>query len=117
MNKFLAYSVIAILLGSVIMVVPLAVLGPDNLVPDDKQYNVLSAGEENSERNNPPPDSQSLTGQPNGTDNYDNSSRGFNHETEVALGAASGLSSMGLMIVPGFLVALGVFVYLKKRTV
>ena len=118
MNKFLAYSVIAILLGSVMMVVPLAVLGPDNLVPTDSNHDVLWAGEENAERNDCPPDAQSLPTNPNSTDTYDNSSKYFVHPTGTEeADLASGLSSMGLMVVPGFLVALGVFVYLKKRTV
>jgi hypothetical protein len=116
-NKFLAYSVIAILLGSVMMVVPLAVLGPENLVPTDSNHDVLWTGEENAERNDCPPDAQSLTTKSNGTDTYDSLSERGGHETELALDTASGLSSMGLMVVPGFLVALGVFVYLKKWTV
>ena len=116
MNKFIAYTVVAILLGSVMMVFPLAMLGPDNLVPDDKQYNILGAGEENSQRSDCPPSSEGTTQQSNGTDTYHNSSQNFVHETEVSLNTASGLSSMGLMVVPGFLVALGVFIYLKKRT-
>jgi hypothetical protein len=115
-NKFLAYTVVAILLGSVMMVVPLAVLGPDNLVPDDGKYNTLGAGEETAQRN----DSQldTLTIPPsNGTETYDNSSQYFVHQTESeGADVASGLSSMGLMVFPSFLVALGVFVYLKKRT-
>ena len=117
MNKFLAYSVIAILLGSVMMVVPLAVLGPDNLVPVDSNDNVLGAGEENAERSDCPPESQASIPQPNGTETCDNTSQYFVHETGLSdADVASGLSSMGLMVVPGFLVALGVFVYLKKRT-
>ena len=117
MNKFLAYTVIAILLGSVTMIVPLAMLGPDNLVPADSNHNVLASGEENVERKDPPPDSLA-TQHPNGTENYDNSSTYFVQEKGLnEADVASGLSSMGLMIVPGFLVALGVFVYLKKRMV
>jgi hypothetical protein len=117
-NKFLAYTVIAILLGSVTMVVPLALLGPDNLVPDDKRYNTLGAGEENVERSDCPPSSELTTQQANGTETYDSSSDPPSFESGLGeADVASGLSSMGLMIVPGFLVALGVFVYLKKRTV
>ncbi len=118
MNKFLAYTVIAILLGSVMMVVPLAVLGPDNLVPDDKKYNTLGAGEETADSNNVPPSSELTTQQQNDTETYDNSSNPPPSEPVlVEADVTSGLSSMGLMIVPSFLVALGVFVYLKKRTV
>ncbi|MBN1784507.1 MAG: hypothetical protein JW815_02080 [Candidatus Bathyarchaeota archaeon] len=115
MNRFLVYSVIAILLGSVTMVVPLALLGPDNLVPAASNDNILGAGEGTTERNDVVPSFDVTTQQSNGNEMYDNSSeisvRTSLGETDVA----SGLSSMGLIIVPGFLVALGIFVYIKKR--
>ena len=44
MNKILAYTVIAILLGSVTMVVPLALLGPNNLVPADTTNTYSGSG-------------------------------------------------------------------------
>ena len=103
-NKILVYTVIAILLGSVTMVVPLALLGPSNLIPDDK--NVLTSTEPSSE-------------QSGDTETYDISpteaarSESTVGETDVA----SDPSSIGLITVPSFLVALGVFVYLKKRII
>jgi hypothetical protein len=113
-NKILAYTAIAILLGSVTMIVPLALLGPNNLVPADSTDNLLGSGEEKLERNGTLACPDATAQQTDGTGTYDISS------SESGVGkadAASGLSSIGLMIVPGFLVALGVSVYLKKRMV
>lgn len=114
-NKFLAYTVIAILLGSVTMVAPLALLGQDNLVPSASKDNVLGASEGTAERNDTFVSPDVSTQQTEDTGTYVPSEIS---SFESGLGKAdvtSGLSSMGLMIVPGFLVALGVFVYLKKR--
>ena len=115
MNKILAYTMIAVLLGSVTMVVPLALLGPDNLIPADSNDNLLGSAEETSTRNSsfaPPPDEATQQTEDYGTFNVSSSESGIG-EADIA----SGLTSMGLMIVPSFLIALGVFVYLKKRTV
>lgn len=114
MNKFVIYTVIAILLGSVTMVVPLALLGPDKLVPADSNYNTLGAGSGIEERNDVPPSSELTTQQQNDTETYDNSSGMSTTEKSLGVDIASALSSMGLIIVPGFIVALGVFVYLRK---
>jgi hypothetical protein len=110
-NKILAYTVIAILLGSVTMVVPLALLGPNNLVPADTTNTYSGSGEELSERKDTLAPSEATTQQTNETCPSYSQDSGLG-EADVA----SGLSSAGLMIVPGFVVALGVFVYLKKRT-
>ena len=117
-NKILVYTVIAILLGSVTMVVPLALLGPSNLIPDDKYINTES-GEETFERNDALSSPEASAEQIDGTETYDKSppeaakSESSLRGTDVA----SDLSSIGLMAVPSFLVALGVFVYLKKRMI
>jgi hypothetical protein len=112
LNKILVYTVIAILLGSVTMVVPLALLGPNNLVPAESTDNLLESGEEKIERNGTLACPDVTPQQTDGTGTYTiSSSESGVGEADVA----SGLSSIGLMIVPGFLVALGVSVYLKKR--
>ena len=110
-NKILTYTVIAILLGSVTMVVPLALLGPDNLVPDDTTKTYSGSGEELSDSRDTFAPSGATTQQTNDT------CPSYSQDSGVAKAdVASELSSMGLIIVPGFLVALGVFVYLKKQT-
>ena len=115
-NKFLVYTVIAILLGSVTMVAPLALLGQDNLVPAATNDDVLWAGDGTAERNDTLIAPDASTQQTEGAGTYDNSSESPSFESGLGeADVASGLSSMGLMIVPGFLVALGIFVYLKKR--
>jgi len=119
-NKILVYTVIAILLGTVTMVVPLALLGPSNLIPDnDYTDTVPESSVETFERNDVLTSPEPSAEQSGGTETYDSSSKesvgseSSLRETDVA----SDLSSIGLMTVPSFLVALGVFVYLKKRMI
>lgn len=115
-NKFLVYTVIAILLGSVTMAVPLALLGPDNLVPTASNDNIFGARDGTAERNDTLISPDATPQQTEGTGTYDASSEKPSFESGLGKAdVASGLSSIGLMIVPGFLVALGIFVYLKKR--
>ena len=116
-NRFLAYTVIAILLGSVTMIVPFALLGPDNLVPTTSNDNVLEVSEGTAERNDVAPSFDATTQQQNGNETYDNSPENSVPTSLWETDVASGLSSIGMMIVPGFLVALGIFVYLKKRVI
>ena len=119
MNKILVYTVIAILLGSVTMVVPLALLGPSNLIPDDNYLDTVpESGGETLERNGLLTSPEASAEQSADTESYDNSAKepaaaeSTLRETDVA----SNLSSIGLITVSSFLVALGVFVYLRKRT-
>jgi hypothetical protein len=115
MNRILVYTVIAILLGTVTMVAPLALLG--TIEPIGEGGNTVTSIESEGgtlERNDmltvpespeaAPEPSETLSGEPELCDAKLN-------ETD----AVSGLSSIGLMIVPSFLIALGAFVYLKKR--
>ena len=116
-NKILAYAVIAILLGSVTMVVPLTLLGPDNLVPANSTDTVPGSDNETFERNDSLASPNATAQQTDGTGMYDNSSEIPSFTSGLGKADfASGLSLAGLMVVPGFIVALGVFVYLKKRT-
>ena len=117
MNKFLVYTVIAILLGTVTMTVPLALLGPYDTIPEGN-YNVSEANGGTLERNDmlasPKAPIEPLA--PETFDAVPEKPEGYEitlSETDVALD----LSSIGLMIVPSFLIALGAFVYLKKRMV
>ena len=118
MNKILAYTVIAILLGSITMVVPLALLGPNKLVPVDSKDNAPGSGEETYERNDALAFPNITSQQTDSIGTYDKSSSPPSFESGLGIADVnSGLSSVGLMIVPGFVVALGIFVYLKKRQV
>jgi len=119
-NRILVYTVIAILLGSVTMVVPLALLGPSNLIPDNNYTDTIpESGEETFERNGVLTAPEATTEQLGGTDTYDDSSKEVSagESSLKGTGVASDLSSIGLITVPSFLVALGVFVYLKKRMI
>ena len=127
LNKALVYTVIAILLGSVTMLAPLALLGdssPDEI--PDYTLTVPEAAEQNNQ-NRVCEDNQTLKGGEFSAENWTrpdeqsastDSSASSPPEYFVTAGTdenASDLSPIGLMTIPSFLVALGVFVYLRKR--
>jgi len=119
-NRILVYTVIAILFGSVTMVVPLALLGPSNLIPDNNYTDTIpESGVETFERNGVLTAPEASAEQSGGTETYDNSSKEPSTCESSLKGTdvASDLSSIGLITVPSFLVALGVFVCLKKRMI
>jgi hypothetical protein len=87
------YIGLAILLGTITMVAPLALLGPEDPITDTEDtLTVPEYTVRNSEVEEP-----------------DNQDRSYDDSK------TSDLSPIGLMTVPSFLVALGVFVYLRKR--
>jgi hypothetical protein len=89
MKKALLYGLTAILLGTVTMVAPLMLLKPT-------YYELItSRGGENAKSS--PAFLEALD------------------EGEGTYGEVGALSSAGLMLIPGFLLALGVSLYLKKR--
>jgi hypothetical protein len=102
LNKAVVYTLIAILLGTVTMITPLALLGPE-AYPNSS----LTAGASNKEL-----DSQGLLDTPRGNDNY--SSAPDSEQTATVI--PSDLLQVGLLILPGFIVALGVFVFFRKRS-
>ena len=118
MNKILVYTVIAILLGTITMVTPLAIQKPSDhtLTGKDSVTNAEPDAEAVERENmfaNPEEPSASLEDQeildslPEKPAAY----KTAGNEEDVA----SSLSSIGLMIVPSFLIGLGVFIGLKKR--
>ncbi|PVX23019.1 MAG: hypothetical protein CW691_11935 [Candidatus Bathyarchaeum sp.] len=118
MNKFLVYTVIAILLGTITMVAPLALLEQPVPVPESK-FTVSEGNEETLQRGEMLEAPEATLG---ASSDDDQKTYGEPPEetvwcdTNLSLAdAASGLSSIGLLVVPSFLVALGVFVYIKKR--
>ncbi|PVX25027.1 MAG: hypothetical protein CW716_08860 [Candidatus Bathyarchaeum sp.] len=139
MNKVILYVGLAILLGTVTMIAPLALLSPEQTIPDDKnsltvpEFTVTTSeptepneqdfGESKSlDAGNysiqsvPPPEPAPIkpvepTRTPPETDVQP-------EEPELVVRTAddiTDLSPIGLLTVPSFLVALGVFVYLRKR--
>jgi hypothetical protein len=139
MNKVMLYVGLAILLGTLTMVAPLALLEPSNTSPEDNNLlttpeyvgTVPGPAESNEEEkffggdNSPEagnysvqtttPEPAPATPAPSESD----STRDVTpEETELVLKTADNhtdLSPVGLMAVPSFFVALGVFVYLRKR--
>ena len=129
MNKIMLYVGLAILLGTVTMVVPLALLGPSDTsdaLPDDKFIVTVPETAEPNDLERSQLEGKTLGGgnytiqssTPEPTPEPATPSDVSPQEPELTMKTAespSGLSSIGLMAVPSFLVALGVFVYLRKR--
>ena len=133
------YVGLAILLGTVTMVAPLAVLGPNETIPDTRNGDIpefivtapeetepsvegnvlgmnktLEAGNYSIQTTTPEPEPV-IPMEPSESATVPEVS-----PTDIDLGFRkadnpSDLSSIGLLTVPSFLVALGVFVYLRKR--
>ena len=132
MNKILVYTIFAILLGTVIMTAPLAVLEPIQPLP------LTTVGDNNkileSERGTlggndmltnqtledpsvdytpePAPELPMESTTPSEPLPEESQLCDLTSDTSLAI---SGLSSLGIIIVPSFLVSLGLFVYFKKQ--
>lgn len=130
MNKFLVYTVIAILLGTVTMVVPLAVHELNS--PPVRNKEIVFEVETTDARTTESSDVLGLPEEPAPTiDSYDfsqadsetkvvpeetNNYQVTFTETDITSNLSSNLLSIGLMMIPSFAIALGVFVLLRKRT-
>jgi len=130
MNRILLYIGLAILLGTVTMVAPLALLGPEDSIPDNEytptvpEYTIKGPEEPNNQER-AYEDSEMLESGNFSTEAWtkpepapDEPSEPSSQEYVMTFGTAekpSDLSPIGLMAIPSFLIALGVFVYLKKR--
>ena len=126
MNKILVYSVLAILLGTVTMFVPLYVLEQRDTIPEgtytidvpDSEPSQEDRGIENGgsfEANDVlhGPETPVPEPEPAPVESSDPDSEEF--EVWSTIISSDSSSSIGLMIVPSFLIALGAFVYLKRR--
>jgi len=124
MNRILAYTVIAILLGTVTMVVPLAVLEPNGSIPliqgSDEPSNQEGTYEVKGTTENGNFSAQLGVTEPasgsNETDWLPESSRQDSKLVPTFTLISADASPIVFMTLPSFLVALGVFVYLRKRT-
>jgi len=133
------YVGLAILLGTVTMVAPLAVLGPNETIPDTRNGDIpefIVTAPETAE----PSDQENFFGEGKTLEAGNYSVQTTNPERETAVPMepsesapvadvspeepelvvktvdnSSDLSPIGLLTVPSFLVALGVFVYFRKR--
>jgi hypothetical protein len=125
MNKILPYVLGAILLGTVTMVVPYMLLGssdnasltqrdeliqPSTTQPAGEQLD--SEGQAFSEDLESPP--ASLTDQPPAEEPRSEDTGSTFGETDLIMESLSNLSSIALISIPSFLIALGSFIYLKK---
>jgi hypothetical protein len=129
MNKILVYTFLAILLGTVTMVSPLVLIEPPEqqmLTTADNSDARLSPQKDTlgtedmqtaPELPEPAPTAPDLSApapesaSPEEPDAENAGIYSISTNAEIL----SGLSSIGLMIFPSFLIAVGVFVYLKKR--
>jgi len=106
MKKVLPYAVAAILLGAVTMLVPVMVL--ESICYDALTYGIGEGTPrwvcpaEASKASNIPTDQETLDG-------------GETYRLTLITSPLSNILYAGLMLVPSFLVALGVFIYMKKR--
>jgi hypothetical protein len=119
LNKVLVYTVIAILLGSVTMLAPLALLGdsaPDIVTQVADSNNLDRAYEDNQTLKSGNVSTENWT-RPDELSTPSDSSESSPPEYFVTADTedASDLSPIGWMTIPSFLLALGVFVYLRKR--
>jgi hypothetical protein len=139
MNKFLVYSVLAILLGTVTMFAPLYVLEPKDTLsegtytidvpdsePSQEDRDIENGGsiEATDMLNSPECPTPEPTPEPEGAgsgsvESSDPASQELEKWSTTLNGdsSSSAISSIGLMIVPSFLIALGAFVFLKKRII
>jgi len=121
------YIGLAILLGTVTMVAPLALLGPSDSITEPKDTPPVLEAAEPSDQDRTYEDSQMLesgnfsaqvtTPEPAPSVPVE-PSEPSPQEAELVVKTSentSDLSPIGLMTIPSFLVALGVFVYLRKR--
>jgi len=97
MKKVLLYVATAILLGTVTMVAPLWLLKPN-------YYNLITSSGARA-----PSDSHKFLNA------LDGGEETVQQEALKRAVSPSNLSSAGLMLIPSFLLALGVSLYLKKR--
>ena len=97
MKKALAYVMTAILLGTVVMLAPLILIKPGEI-------RLFASGDGEKALENCRQD-ETLGGE-----------NEFGEEDSFRRAICpSNLSSAGLMLIPSFLIALGAFLYLKKR--
>ncbi len=94
LNKYVVYSLIAVLLGIITITVPITLL---NIEENQNSLYDRNSG------NEPPPEG------------VDNSFSPTTTEKDLVVTPISGLKSIGLMVVPSFFVALGVFVLFRKK--
>ena len=97
MNKILVYTFLAILLGTVTMIAPIALLGPDS----EKNISAVPSANESG--------SQTLDA------TRENGSYTYSPESNNSEEPPSNPSQIGSLLIPSFLVALGVFILFKKR--
>ena len=139
MNKILAYIAVAILLGTVTMVAPLALLGPEDSITDTEPTPTVPEYTVTAPEAAEPSDQQRASENGGTLESGDFSTETWAkpaapvepepapvpepaepspQEPELTVKTAenpSDLSPIGLMTIPSFLVALGVFVYIRKR--
>ena len=131
-NKILLYIGLAILLGTVTMVAPLALLGPEDSITEPKDTLTVPEAAEPSDQQRASENGGTLESGDLPTEMWAKPAAPVEPEPpavpepaepspqEAVLAVktadnASDLSPIGLMVIPSFLVALGVFVYLRKR--
>ena len=107
MNRIIVYMLVAILFGMVTMVAPLALLINNDVIPTGQYAINTTNGEDDTQNRNYDNESP--------TENIDNGISPEVSDQTLIIDSASGLTSIGLMAIPSFIVALGIFAYIRKR--
>jgi hypothetical protein len=140
MNKVMLYVGLAILLGTLTMVTPLVLLNPEDNIPNDNNILVPPEYEVTAPTPTEPSDQEDFYGEDRMLESGNSSAQTItpepaqvipikpsetipepdfeSQEPELVVRKednSTDLSPVGLMVIPSFLVALGVFIYLRKR--
>ncbi len=108
MNRLIVYMLVAILFGMVTMVVPLALLKNNGTIPTG-QYPINTTDGVDDTQN------RTFDNQGSPNESKDNGSISIVEDQTLLIDSASGLTSIGLMVIPSLFLALGVFAYIRKR--
>jgi hypothetical protein len=134
------YVGLAIMLGTVTMVAPLALISPEDTIPNDRNLVTPPEHVVTTPESTEPSDQENFFGEDRMLENGNSSAQPTTPEPAPAIPMepsetapepdvepqepelvvrteekSTDLSPVGLMAIPSFLVALGVFVYLSKR--
>ena len=140
MNKVMLYVGLAIMLGTVTMIAPLALISPEDTIPNDRNLVTPPEYVVTTPESTEPSEQENFFGEDRMLENGNSSAQPTTPEPAPTIpmepsdtapepdvepqepelvgrkeANSTDLSPIGLMAIPSFLVALGVFVYLSKR--
>lgn len=115
MNKILPYVVIAILLGTVTMVIPYTLLGSSDHTSFTEGAEPNTGTEQPNSEGQAFSEGRDMESSPSSPTENPPAEEPRAEATGSTLGNLSNLSPIVVMTIPSFLIALGAFIVLKKR--